>query len=190
MSNSPREKKPLKELKLAFIDTETTGLYPGEHELIEIGMLIYNQVEDQIEKEWNYKIAPSHIETATPIALQLNGYNNDPNSYKGNIKSAMIKFNSLVQDALIVGQNVSFDLGFIYCALKDLDMKPNFSRRYLDLMGLAWWAVKDSNIPGISLESFCSHFGISNDGAHSAIVDCRRTFEVYRKVSEYLNPNL
>lgn len=179
-------KKKISELKLAFVDTETTGLSVQEHELIEIGVLLYNPAEDQVEKEWGYKIAPSHIETANEYALQINGYNDNPGAYRGNLKSGLIKFNSLVKDSLIVGQNVSFDLGFIYEGMNKLDIKPIFGRRYLDLMGLAWWAVKDTDIPGISLENFCTHFNISNVGAHSAAVDCRRTFEVYRKVSEYL----
>jgi len=182
--------KKLSEFSLAIIDCETTGLDMFKHELIEIGVLIYNQEKDQIEREWEIKIAPSHIETADSYALTINGYNKNPNSYKGSLKSALIKFNSLVKDCLIVGQNIGgFDLPFIYKNMDDLDIKPIFSRRYLDLMGLAWWAVKDTEIPGISLEHFCTHFDISNVGAHSAIVDCRRTFEVYRKVREFLNPN-
>lgn len=184
-------KKNLWEYKLAFLDLETTGLSPKHNEIIEVGILLYDQESDQIEKEWEYKIAPSNIETASPMALKLNGYNDNPQSYKGNLKSAMIKINSLIdKECLIVGQNVGgFDLPFIYNAMESLGIKPGFSRRYLDLMGLAWWAVKDTDIPGISLENFCTHFNVSNDGAHGAIVDCRRTFEVYRKVSEFLKPS-
>ncbi len=85
---------------------------------------------------------------------------------------------------LIVGQNVSFDLKFIYKSMDNLDIKPQMDRRYLELMGLGWWAVKDTDIPGISLSNFCSHFGVSNIGAHSALIDCRRTLEVYRKLAK------
>ena len=179
-------KKKLSEYNLAFVNCEMTGLNPDEHEIIEIGVLIYNQQTDQIETEWETKIAPSHIQTASSTALKINGYINNPELYRGNRKSALIKFNSLVDGCLIVGQNVSFDLSFIYKHLKEFNIEPKFNRRYLELMGLSWWAVKDSDVPGISLESLCNHFNIPNVGAHSALTDCRRAFEVYRKTEKYL----
>lgn len=175
----------LSKRKLAFVDTETTGLSKEKHELIEIGVLIYNPVNDLIEREWETKIAPSHIETADEYALKLNGYADNPEAYKGSLRSGVIKFNSLVKDCIIVGQNVSFDLKFLYRAMDDFGIAPSFSRRYLDIMGMAWFAVKDTEIPGLSLENFCDYFQISNVGAHSAVIDCRRTFEVYRKLSEF-----
>lgn len=179
-------KKKLSEYNLAFVDTETTGLNEDEHEIIEIGVLIYNQQTDQIEDEWETKIAPTHIETASQTALRINGYINNPELYRGSLKSALIKFNSLVEGCIIVGQNVSFDLKFINKVLKELNITPKFDRRYLELMGLSWWAVKDSDLPGISLESLCNHFNIPNIGAHSALIDCRRAFEVYRNTEKYL----
>lgn len=176
--------RKLNEIKLAVIDTETTGLSVNDHEIIEIGVIIYDQEKDDIVKTWETKIAPQHIETASPEALEINGYAYHPGLYTGNLKSAMIKFNSLVKGCLIMGQNVSFDLDFLHAALKQLDMKPTFSRRYLDLMGLAWFAVKDTDCPGISLANLCDHFDISNVGSHSALVDCERSLAVYRKLNE------
>lgn len=186
--------KKLSEMNLAFVDTETTGLSVEDHEIIEIAVLLYDQKEDKVIKEWETKIAPSHIETASEVALRINGYNDDPQSYTGSLKSAMIKFNSLVRrgDSLIVGQNVAFDLKFIYKSMERLNIEPQFDRRHLTLEGLSWWAVRNSNAENISLASVCSQFDVSNIGAHSALVDCRRTFEVYRKLDQlYKNiPNL
>jgi DNA polymerase III epsilon subunit-like protein len=34
----------------------------------------------------------------------------------------------------------------------------------------------------MSLRSLCDYFGISNEGAHSALVDARRTAAVYREL--------
>ncbi len=181
--------KKLNEYKLAFVDTETTGLDYHQHEIIELATLIYNQQTDEIESEWETKIAPSHIETASPEALKINGYYNNPDTYTGNINSALIKFNSLVDGCIIVGQNISFDLGFIYYNMKPLNIKPSFGRRYLEMMGMAWFAIKDSDTTKMSLESFCNNFGIPNVGAHSALVDCRRTFEVYRHLKDFYREN-
>lgn len=179
-------KVPLNELKLAFIDCETTGLNIQKHEIIEVATLIYDPISDSIMKEWESKIAPSNIENADPESLEINGYNKNSYKYKGNLKSAMIKFNSLVKDCLICGQNVSFDLGFIYKSMENFGIEPTFNRRYIDLMGLAWFAIRNSNISGLGLDSMCKHFDISNIGAHTALVDCRRTFQVYKKIEKAL----
>ena len=179
-------KKKLFEYNLAMVDCETTGLDSQKHEIIELATLIYNPSDDKVTDEWVTKIAPSNIVTASPKALQINGYINNPQSYTNNIKSALIKFNSLVKDCIIVGQNIEFDLKFINKNMTDLNIKPSFGQhRKLDLMSLAWWAVKDTEIPGMSLENFCNHFDVPNVGAHSALIDCRRTFEVYKVLADF-----
>ena len=171
----------LADFNLAFSDTETTGLSETEHELIEIATIIYNPHNNQVTDEWDTKIAPTHIETAQPKALQINGYINNPGLYTNNLNSALIHFNSMVKGCMLIGQGIEFDLRFLYKNMADLNIKPSFDRhRKIDLMSMAWFAVKDSDIPGMSLADLCDYFKVSNVGAHSAFVDCRRTLEVYR----------
>lgn len=176
------------EHKLAFVDLEMTGSSTEDHEIIEIGLLIYNPNERNVEREWETKIAPSHIETANDNALKINGYINNPELYRGNLKSALIKFNSLVKNCIIIGQNIEADLSFLHKNMQDLEIKPSFSFISLDLISLAWFYIKDTDIPGISLEKLCNHFSVSNVGAHSALIDCRRTFEIYRKLLNIYKP--
>ena len=78
----------------------------------------------------------------------------------------------------IVGQGIAFDVNFIERAMKDFDMKPTYDRRKLDTASLAWFHIKDC-LNSMSLEKLCEHFHISNVGQHGALVDCRRTFELY-----------
>jgi len=171
----------LLDLKLAFVDTETTGVDESKHELIEIGALIYDPLNDTVVQEWEKKIAPRHVETASPKALEINGYTNNPGLYRGNLKSSLIKFNSLVKDCMIVGQNIDFDLRFLGRGMEEFDIKPSYSRhRKLDIMSIAWPIVHKTDIRGLSLAHFCDHFGVTNVGAHTALADCRRTFGVYK----------
>jgi DNA polymerase III alpha subunit (gram-positive type) len=176
----------LDSLKLAFVDIESTGLDENLHEIIEVAALIYDPQEDKVIDEWETKIAPLHIETASPEALKVNGYINNPALYTNNISSALIKFNSIVKDCMLIGQNIAFDDKFLRKNMENNGIVPSFSRhRKLDLMALAWFAVKDSDIPGMSLEKLCNHFEVSNIGAHGALVDCRRAFDVYRNLCVY-----
>jgi DNA polymerase III alpha subunit (gram-positive type) len=174
------------EFNLAFTDIESTGLDEAQHEIIEIATLIYDPREDRILHEWETKIAPSHIETANDQALRINGYINNPASYTNNLKSALIKYNSIVKGCMIVGQNIEFDLKFLRKNMEEQGIDASFDRhRKLDLMALAWFAVKDSDISGMSLSKLCDYFKVSNAGAHGALIDCRRAFEVYRNLISF-----
>jgi DNA polymerase III alpha subunit (gram-positive type) len=91
-----------------------------------------------------------------------------------------------VKDCIIVGQNIEFDLKFIRKNMELLDIIPSFHRRdKLDLTSLAWWHIKDREVEGIGLSNFCDEFNISNVGAHSALIDCRRTLGVYRCLKDH-----
>lgn len=52
--------------KLAFIDTETTGLDPDRHGIWEVALIIGER-----EHVWQF---PIHETAADPFALKLNGY--------------------------------------------------------------------------------------------------------------------
>jgi DNA polymerase III alpha subunit (gram-positive type) len=175
--------KFLADKKLAFTDLELTGLCLKKHEIIEIGVLIYNQHRDEIEKEWSVKVAPLHIETASQKALVINGYINNPDNYRNKLNPSLIKFNSIVKGCMLVGYNIGCDVGFIKRDMDKLNIRPTFSRIPLDLMSMVWFAIKDSNIKGMSLDTVCDYFDICNIGSHSALIDCRRSYELYRKLN-------
>jgi DNA polymerase-3 subunit alpha (Gram-positive type) len=167
--------------QLAFTDIETTGLNYKEHEIIEIASIIYDQAKGEVVQEWEKKVAPQHIETASKKALKLNGYINNPDSYTGDLKSALIKLNSIADKCIMVGQNISFDLQFIEDAMRKLDIEPKFDRhRRIDLLSMAWPEMYTKEINGLGLRHLCDYFDVPNIGAHSALVDCRRTLEVYK----------
>src|SRR5271169_6464467 len=107
----------LSELNIAVIDLETSGLSEMEHEILEIGVLIYDPRQEKIIDEYESKIAPSHIHTASTKALEMNGYANNPSLYTNNLQTALIKVNSLVKDCMIANQEIEFDLKFLRKAM-------------------------------------------------------------------------
>jgi len=172
--------------KLAFTDCETTGLLVDRHEIIEIATIIYDRKTDTIVEEFEEKIKPLHIETASPQALKINGYSNNPGLYKRGLRPTLIKFNNLVEDCIIVGQNISFDIAFLEKAmLRGFGIRPSWDRhRKIDLMSMAWPYVQDKDLPGLGLKHLCDHFNLSNAGEHTALIDCRRTLGVYKCLME------
>lgn len=174
--------KNLNTIKLAMVDIESTGLNIDQHEIIELAALVYDQESQQIVQEWETKIAPSHIETADPQALKINKYAENPGAYTTSLNSALIKFNSVVRDCICVGQSIHFDLSFIEKAMRENNIKPLYHRRHIDTMSLFWFTALKNNMSNISLQDICNHYSVSNVGAHSALADCRRTFEIYKRL--------
>ncbi|NKI34459.1 3'-5' exonuclease [Wenzhouxiangella sp. XN79A] len=58
---------------LAIIDVETTGLEPGYHEMIDIGM-IYTTLDGEELDRLFLRIHPRHPERAGDVARSINGY--------------------------------------------------------------------------------------------------------------------
>lgn len=166
---------------LAFVDCETTGLKIDRHEIIEIAAIVYDRKQDKVLEEYEDKVAPRRIHTAQAKALEINGYTNNHGLYTGNIQSTLIKFNNIVKDCIIVGQNIFFDLQFIESAMAEFNFTPAWDlTKRIDLMAMAWPYVQDIDLPGLGLRNFCDHFNLSNEGQHTALVDCRRSLSVYR----------
>ncbi len=59
---------------IAMTDLETSGAVFGEHEILEIGLVLFDQHTFEIIDTLNIKIKPEHIENAVPAALERNGY--------------------------------------------------------------------------------------------------------------------
>lgn len=171
--------KPLRDYTLAVVDSETTGLDCDRHEIIELAVILYDQQKDKVIKKWSRKAAPTHIKTASKVALEINGYNKNPNSYQDDIKDVITEFSDLIKNTLVVGQNIPFDLKFISKYYNKFNIKEDI-RRSIELSSVAWPLLIEGDATKMSLESLCDHFNISNKDSHRALVDCERTLEVYR----------
>lgn len=172
--------KPYKDKILAFVDCETTGLNLSRHEIIEIGALLFDHNKDEILNEWSVKIKPNNIAAAEQEALKINGYLNNPDAYTHSLKASLNKLNKFTKGCIVVGQNIAFDLAFLKKAMSDFNIKPKWDNRSLELMSLSWFYAISQNLNGLSLNDLCSDLKISNAGAHSALIDCRRSLGVYR----------
>lgn len=178
----------LKDINLAFVDTETTGLSPETNEIIEIAAILYNPRKDEVLQEWERKAAPRNIKTASKIALDMNGYNDAPHTYVGDIKDIILEFADLVKGYMIVGQNIQFDINFIEKYFKEFNIDKEVHRhRKLEISSMAWPVLSKTDLKSMSLNAQCKHFNISNEGAHRALTDCHRTLEVYRCLMKLYN---
>lgn len=173
--------------KLVFIDTETTGLDPDKHEIIELGAIIAEydpETKKLIEKEIiDLKIKPEHIETAEAVALRINGYNDADWIFAVDLKSAMQKLQKSSEGGIMIAHNMAFDYLFLEHAFRKTGIENKMHYHKIDTISVAFAKLGGvDDIGKYSMYALCDRFGIKNQKAHSAYSDTRALFELFQKL--------
>jgi len=156
-----------------IFDLETTGLKPEEgHEILEIGA----------EKLENRKVVATFhalVKPERPIpeeSIKIHGITEDMVQKEGRALADVVReFLQFINGSVLVGHNVSFDLGFLSAACKKIGAgEPR--NQSLDTCEIS---RKLLIIPSYSLERVAQHFGITNPQAHRAQSDVEVTRKVF-----------
>jgi DNA polymerase III alpha subunit (gram-positive type) len=175
-------------MRLAFLDTETTGLKAwkhGEthHEITELALIVHEDGKEVYRGCW--KFFPRRIETANPIALEIGGYDQatwDKEAIEWNptfIKSLC----SILDGSAVVGHNVRFDVGFLRALFSDFDIKfkfpPELDTKTLAKMVWGFDSLKMDNIRK-NVE------GMTCEGAHRALKDTEDCVFIYQQFQQMM----
>ena len=174
---------------ITVLDTETTGLKRDEHEIIEIALVSYiisANGDRYLLKAFESKIQPQHIETASPEALEVNGYSEE--AWVGAPQFAKVypEIKNMIEESdCLLGQNLIFDLRFLESACKTINEQvPDFPM-YFDTKQVADYLFESNWIEKTNLDYLCSRFGIEFEGrAHTALADCKRTMQLWEKLTK------
>jgi DNA polymerase III subunit alpha, Gram-positive type len=176
----------MKGKRLAFVDLETTGVNPFKHEIIEIGCLIAKQNDAGqwvVTEEFEFKVKPEHIETAEVEALRINRYDESEWMFAHTQEEALKTLSQKCDGCVMVGQNVSFDYGFLASKFGKYGITDPFFYAKLDTISLAYMRFrKDAEMTSFTLRELCERLGIKNEKTHTALADIRATFEVFKKL--------
>lgn len=182
-------------LRYLFVDTETTGLDPSFHEIIEIGCLIAEPRMDLFGKETyievdarEWRMHPDFPERAQPEALRVNGYGARDWSDAVPRTVALREFIEFGKGTILIAQNVTFDWGFLREGAKrhGVMIDTNIFSHKFDLMSMAFQysRTKNPDLRRFSLAAMCEYFGIENTHAHRALSDARAAFSVFKRLIE------
>jgi len=178
-------KVDLRHRPLVFIDIETTGLDPLQHEIIEIACLVVNPQTLEIRKEYHRKVWPEHLETADPASLGVNKYSPKTWHEAKSLKEVLKELNSLTPGGQFIGYNISFDRSFIENAAREYGMMLNFDYHWIDVMSLVYFkSLSDKKLERLKLTHVCEIWGIPLKEAHTAMGDVKATLAVYRYLRE------
>lgn len=180
----------MKVADLVFIDTETTGLDPRKHELLELAIVRVKQDWSgekpifTVTDEWSAKVRPENIQSADPASLRVNGYSASGWNHSIQLPEALAEFIKRTEGAIMVAHNVAFDAGFIdtYLAVHGMPNKMHYHR--LDTVSMAYAKLHNTDVTRYSLAELCKHFGIVNENSHTALADARACFELFKSLME------
>jgi DNA polymerase-3 subunit epsilon len=168
--------RALDEIEFVVVDTETTGLRPGSHRVIEVaGVRIRGgEVLSSYQSLLNPGVRiPNFIVQFTGITQEMLA--TAPKSHE-----ALPEFLSFVEGAIVVGHNVGFDLSFLSSEAQLLGQ--SFPIDGLDTIPLA-----RRFLPGLrrfKLDNVATHLKIPTTARHRALGDAKVTAAIFIKLLE------
>ncbi|MCR4787566.1 MAG: topoisomerase DNA-binding C4 zinc finger domain-containing protein [Lachnospiraceae bacterium] len=161
-------------------DLETTGTSCYTDRVVEISAI--KVINNEIAEEFSSLVNP---EQKIPyFASQVNGITDDMVADAPLFEEALQDFLEFIGDLPLVGHNIHcFDMKFIYRdSMEFYGAVPG--NDYVDTLYLARMCLPE--LDHHTLSDLASHYGISTEGAHRALADCRMNRMVYEKLGEHL----
>lgn len=164
-----------------LFDLETTGISCYYDEVIEISALKVRGGE--IMEEFSKLVNPGR-----PIPRAASMVNHISNAMVANapyFQEVLSQFLAFAGDDILVGHNIaSFDMKFIY---RDCEKywKQSLTNDYIDTLKLA-----RKYLPQLShhrLGDLAEFYGISTNGAHRALADCRMNQQVFERLAKEID---
>ena len=169
-----------------ILDTETTGLRPGEgHKIIEIAAI---EIVDFIPTGKTYHQYINPERDVPQASTDVHGITSNFLYDKPTFNKIADEFIEFVQNDTIVAHNVDFDIGFINYELQNCG-KRSLQNKKVDTVTIAREKFPGQ---GVSLDALCKRFAIDNTQRekHSATLDAELLAKVYIELLEAREPSL
>lgn len=163
------------------LDIETTGLY-DDSEIIEIGAVHIKNGEPT--EEFETLIRPTV--RISPFITELTGITNADVADAPSAPEALADFSDFLGNSFIVGQNVNFDVNFLYDSML-LHLGMPLTNDFADTLRISRNLFPD--LPDHKLSTLIRHFGISQEVAHRGLSDSLDAMKCYEHMRSYCNDN-
>lgn len=172
--------KQLREFPSTYIllDIETTGLDSKHAEITEIAA--YKVVDNKVIDEFQSLIKPNN-----PIPAEITAIThitNDMVKDADPVEIVLGNFKEFVGDNIIMGHNVTFDIGFI-THYSFICFGEYLLNDYVDTLWIAR-KVLGNKVPNHKLQTLSEYYNLNIEGEHRALKDVELTYTVYNKLKE------
>lgn len=162
------------------LDIETTGLNAARDKIIEIAALRVRS--GKIVAEYSTLINPCCA--INPWISGLTGITNEMVASAPTISEVIFSAREFIGSDIILGHNVSFDIGFIYNACAN-NCAPALFNDYVDTLRISRRVLP--NLPHHRLKDLVEYFNITVENAHRAAEDCIATLKCYYALRESIS---
>jgi len=183
---------------LAFIDVETTGLVPGYHEMIDIGIVMTDLEGNELDSLF-IRIQPENPQRTQDGARAVNAFDVERwQELKALTTGAAIerivsfhKKNAGDKSVLMVAFNSHFDAAFLdhLFRARDRSWRELYHYFILDLPSMAW----SQGDRGLTGQSLARNLGIEDEPhvaeQHTGITGAQLNARIYRALLERPNNN-
>ena len=178
---------------LAHVDVETTGLIPGYHEMIDIGMVITDLAGREIDSLF-IRIQPRYPERTSPMAQKVNAFDSIKWKQIGalQIEEAVSRIRDFHhktcgdRPVLMVAFNSHFDAAFLDHLFRaaDSNWRTMFHYFILDIPSIAWgMGYKD-----LTMDRFMEEYQIPDEPhvaeLHTGITGAKLNARIYRALMD------
>lgn len=161
--------------RFVVFDLETTGLKSDSHEIIEIGAIRVNRDSDNHDT-FQALVRPS--KKIPKKITEITGITQDMVEKDGDsLETALAQFIEFVGDLPLVSFNAEFDMAFLTTAVQKNHAGALANNRVscaLKMSRRAWPGRKSYRLTDLAKDG-----GLSADGTHRALGDCKRAMIVY-----------
>lgn len=165
---------PLDRLSVTVLDTETTGLDPDQgDEIIAIGAI--RVVNGRILRQESFDSFVRPTRRISEASNAIHGITADMLRAQPPIEEVLPRLRRFVEDTVIVGHNVDFDMRFFAAAGPSTGVL--FENVVLDTLLLE--CALNASLEDRSLEGIAGRLGIAVTGRHTALGDALTTAEIF-----------
>lgn len=169
---------PLADVTFCVLDIETTGSDRGGDMMTEIGVVKVRRGE--CLGTMATLINPGRA--IAPSVTVLTGITHSMVAKAPRVETVLPTLQEFIGDAVIVGHNVGFDMGFINAALLRSD-RPALRNTVIDTLPLARRLVRDE-VPDCKLGTLASRFRLNHRPSHRALDDALATTDLLHLLLE------
>ncbi|MBR5116822.1 MAG: PHP domain-containing protein, partial [Lachnospiraceae bacterium] len=167
----------LRDSTFVVFDLETTGFSPVRDRIIEIGAV---KVKDgEIVDRFSVFVNPK--KPIPPRIEEVTNINDDMVKDAETIETILPEFVKFIGDAVLVGHNVAFDIGFINQNCREQGIAADYTT--IDTMGLSrhYFPLQSNH----KLDTLAKTLEVPLDGHHRAVNDAECTAGIFLKFLPY-----
>ncbi|HEX7964120.1 MAG TPA: DNA polymerase III subunit epsilon [Gammaproteobacteria bacterium] len=166
-------------MRQIVLDTETTGLEPGQgHRIIEIGCI---EILDRRVTRNSFHTYINPEREVDPGALEVHGIDNRFLKDKRRFAEVAGEFLEFIRGAELVIHNAAFDVGFLNHELKRMQHAVQDIHGVCGVLDTLELARRQHPGQKNSLDALCKRYSVDNSGReyHGALLDAQLLAEVY-----------